>query len=138
MTYFSGMRTTLRFFAILDAGSIILLSPQIYSILSNLGSFPPGNLSRIKLILLLFVFILLFFSSAGLFLMKKFGLISYYIQFPIRLIVWVFSFGFLTFISQYFSNPLIFDWLFRIAIILEFFRLYFTGKIHLKYFKMAR
>lgn len=133
MIYYSGMKSTLRFFAVLDIGSIILLSPQIYALLSSLESIPPQNLSRIKAALLLIVFLLLFVSATGLFLRKKFGAIAYYIQFPMRLIVWVFSFGFLTFISQYFSNPLVFDWLFRLAIILEFFRLYFTVQIHRKY-----
>ena len=133
MIYYSGMKSTLRFFAVLDIGSIILLSPQIYALLSSLESIPPQNLSRIKAALLLIVFLLLFVSATGLFLLKKFGAIAYYIQFPMRLIVWVFSFGFLTFISQYFSNPLVFDWLFRLAIILEFFRLYFTVQIHRKY-----
>jgi hypothetical protein len=133
MIYYSGMKSTLRFFAVLDIGSIILLSPQIYALLSNLESIPPQNLSRIKAALLLIVFLLLFVSSTGLFMIRKFGALSYYIQFPMRLIVWVFSFGFLTFISQYFSNTLVFDWLFRMAIILEFFRLYFTVKIHRRY-----
>ena len=133
MIYYSGMKSTLRFFAVLDIGSIILLSPQIYALLSSLESIPPQNLSRIKAALLLIVFLLLFVSATGLFLRKKFGAIAYYIQFPMRLIVWVFSFGFLTFISQYFSNPQVFDWLFRLAIILEFFRLYFTVQIHRKY-----
>lgn len=133
MIYYSGMKSTLRFFAVLDIGSIILLSPQIYALLSNLESIPPQNLSRIKAALLLIVFLLLFVSATGLFLLKKFGAIAYYIQFPLRLIVWVFSFGFLTFISQYFNNPLVFDWLFRLAIVLEFFRLYYTVKIHRKY-----
>ena len=133
MIYYSGMKSTLRFFAVLDIGSVILLSPQIYALLSSLESIPPQNLSRIKAALLLIVFLLLFVSATGLFLREKFGAIAYYIQFPMRLIVWVFSFGFLTFISQYFSNPLVFDWLFRLAIILEFFRLYFTVQIHRKY-----
>ena len=133
MIYYSGMKSTLRFFAVLDIGSVILLSPQIYALLSSLESIPPQNLSRIKAALLLIVFLLLFVSATGLFLRKKFGAIAYYIQFPMRLIVWVFSFGFLTFISQYFSNPQVFDWLFRLAIILEFFRLYFTVQIHRKY-----
>ena len=133
MIYYSGMKSTLRFFAILDIGSVILLSPQIYALLSSLESIPPQNLSRIKAALLLIVFLLLFVSATGLFLQKKFGAVAYYIQFPMRLIVWVFSFGFLTFISQYFSNPLVFDWLFRLAIILEFFRFYFTVQIHRKY-----
>ncbi|MEO8795835.1 MAG: hypothetical protein ABI390_10230, partial [Daejeonella sp.] len=126
MNYFSGMKNAFRFFAFLDMGSIILLSPQIYSILTHLNELPGETVSRIKIILLLIVFLLLFISAAGLFLFKRFGAISYYIQFPIRLVVWVFSFGFLTFISEYFNNPLVFDWLFKLAIILEFFRLYYT------------
>ncbi len=129
MNYFSGMKNAFRFFALLDMGSIILISPQIYSILTHLNELPEETVSRIKIILLLIVFVLLFISAAGLSLFKRFGAIAYYIQFPIRLVVWVFSFGFLTFISEYFDNLLVFDWLFRLAIILEFFRIYFTIRI---------
>jgi hypothetical protein len=132
------MKSTLRFFAFLDLLSLILLSQQVLKILMNMQAIPQQNSSAFRVILLLIIYPLLMLSAYGLFRLKKIGLISYYIQFPIRLLVWVFSFGFLTFISEYFSNALVFDWLFRIAIILEFFRLYFTVQIHWRYFRGFR
>jgi hypothetical protein len=120
------MRYILRFFSLLDVISIALLSKQVYSILSHIHELSTETLSVIKIILILVIYPLLFASAIGLFMQKKWGSISYYIQFPLRLIVWVFSFGFLTFISEYYPNPLLFDWIFRLVIILEFFRLYFT------------
>lgn len=132
------MKNTLRFFAFLDVLSFILLSQQVFQILANLQNLPSETSSAIRIVLLLLIYPLLLVSAYGLYRIKKLGLITYYIQFPMRLLVWVFSFGFVTFISQYFSNPLVFDWLFRIAIILEFFRLYFIAQIHRRHFKGLR
>ena len=132
------MKTTLRFFAFLDMLSFILLSQQVFNILANLQSLPAETVSVIRIVLLLLIYPLLLLSAYGLFRIKKYGLIASYVQFPMRLLAWVFSFGFLTLISQYFGNPLVFDWLFRTAIILEFFRLYFTAQIHRRYFRGLR
>lgn len=132
------MKNTLRFFAFLDVLSFILLSEQVFRILANIRNLPPETLSAIRIILLLIMYPLLLVSAYFLYRIKKQGLIAYYIQFPMRLLVWVFSFGFITLTSQYFTNPLVFDWLFRIAIILEFFRLYFTVQIHRQYFRGMR
>ena len=132
------MKSTLRFFAFLDIISFILVSQQVFNILANLQNLPPESASVIRIVLLLILYPLLLVSGYGLLRNKKFGLITYYFQFPMRLMVWVFSFGFLTFISQYFSNPIVFDWLFRIAVILEFFRLYFTVQIHRRHFRGLR
>lgn len=126
---------TLRFFALLDVLSIVLVSRQVQQIVANIGLMPDAAISQIRIVSFLIVYFLLFVSATGLFFIKKTGLISYYVQFPLRLIVWVFSFGFLTFISQGFSNTLVFDWLFRIAVVLEFFRLYFTVQIHRQVFR---
>jgi len=136
--YFSRMKNTLRFFAFLDMLSFILLSEQVFRILANIRNLPPEAPSAIRIILLLLIYPLLLLSAYYLFRIKKPGLIISYIQFPIRLLVWVFSFGFITSLSAYFSSPLVFDWLFRIAIVLEFFRLYFTIQIHRRYFRGLR
>jgi hypothetical protein len=132
------MKLTLRFFALLDILSFILLSQQVFQILRNFQNIPLQGPSTLRVFVLLIIYPLLLVSAYGLFRLNKFGFISYYIQFPMRLLVWVFSFGFLTFISQYFNNPLVFDWLFRIAVILEFFRLYFTVQIHRRHFRGLR
>lgn len=132
------MKSTLRFFAFLDMLSFILVSQQVFNILANLQNLPQEGASVIRIVLLLILYPLLLVSGYGLFRNKKFALITYYFQFPMRLMVWVFSFGFLTFISQYFSNTMVFDWLFRTAVILEFFRLYFTVQIHRRHFRGLR
>lgn len=129
------MKATLRFFSILDVVSIILLSPQLYQIFTHIDQIPRETLSILKIVFTVFTFILLFISAIGLFRINKMGFISYYIQFPMRIVVWVFSFGFLTFLSQYFSNVTVFEWLFRLVFVLEFFRLFFTVQIHRKLFR---
>lgn len=128
------MKTTLRFFAFLDLISIVLLSPQLYQIITHINQIPKETLSIIKVAFTLTTFVLLFVSAIGLFRIARVGLISYYFQFPMRIVIWVFSFGFLTFLSQYFSSALVFEWLFRLVFVLEFFRLFFTVQIHRKYF----
>ena len=132
------MKSTLRFFAFLDLLSFILLTQQVFRILADLQNLPQETISVIRIVLLLLIYPLLLLSAYGLYRIKKFGLIVSYFQFPMRLLAWVFSFGFLTLISQYFGNPQVFDWLFRIAIILEFFRLYFTVQIQRRHFRGLR
>ncbi len=125
------MKTTSRFFALLDLISIVLLARQFWQILTHLDEIPDQILSQAKVILLLPLFVSLFISAIGLILFKKFGFITYYIQFPVRLIVWVFSIGFITFLPEMLSlGERWFDILFRICFIAEFFRLYFTIKLH--------
>jgi len=125
------MKNTGRFFALLDLISIFLLARQFWQILTHLNEIPDQILSQAKVILLLPLFVSLFISAIGLILFKKFGFITYYIQFPFRLIVWVFSIGFITFLPEMLSlGEKWFDILFRLCFIAEFFRLYFTIKIH--------
>lgn len=125
------MKNIGRFFALLDLISIFLLARQFWQILTHLDEIPDQILSQAKVILLLPLFVSLFISAIGLILFKKFGFITYYIQFPFRLIVWVFSIGFITFLPEMLSlGERWFDILFRICFIAEFFRLYFTIKLH--------
>jgi len=88
------MKNTARFFAILDIISIILLAKQFWEIITHLNEIPDQLVSQVKVWLTLFVFMLLFVSAIGLLLFRKFGFITYYLQFPFRLIVWIFSIGF--------------------------------------------
>ena len=127
----------LQVFGCLDVISIALLTKQIYSIGTGFSEIPDSLLSEIRIILLLLSYLLLFISATGLLTSKKYGIVAYYIHFPIRLVVWVFSFGFITLLSEYSSNPQVFDWLFRLTIVIEFFRLYFTVKIHRSSFSRA-
>ncbi len=123
------MKTTIRFFAILDMLSILLLIPQLYQAFSNISQIPGDTMALVKVSFTVLTFILLFVSASGAFWISKAALISYYVEFPMRLVVWIFSFGFLTFISQYFPGDAVFQWIFRIVFVLEFFRLFFTVQI---------
>lgn len=131
------MKSTLRFFAFLDILSFILVSQQVFNMLSNTQGWSTAS-SGIRMGVLLLMYPLLLLSAYALYRIRKLGLLVYYFQFPMRLFVWIFSFGFLTLISQYFNNPQVFDWLFRIAVVLEFFRLYFTIQIHRQHFRGLR
>jgi hypothetical protein len=127
------MRIAIRIFSILDLISIVLLTRQFWDIVTHLSEIPQEILSQAKVVLMLPLFLSLFISAIGLMLFKKFGFITYYIQFPFRLIVWIFSIGFITYLPEYLNlGERWFDILFRICFIAEFFRLYFTIKIHKK------
>lgn len=127
------MRNTIRIFALLDIISIVFLAPSFYEIITHLNQIPAEFLSQARVILTLPLFISLFISAAGLMLFKKFGFITYYLQFPFRLVVWVFSIGFITFLPEWFKlGENWFNLLFKICFIAEFFRLYFTIQIQKK------
>ena len=130
------MRLALRIFAVLDAISAVFLGLQVWQILSNIAEIPNDTLSKVKAVAMVFIFLLLFVSMYGLFAIKKRGFIAYYVQFPFRLMLWVFSLGFITLLPEAFSyyGDGWFEVLFRICIIAEFFRLYFTIQFHRKLF----
>lgn len=124
------MRSMLRAFAILDVVSIFLLAIPCWQIITNLEGIPNNVFSQIKIYLTIPLFLSLFVSAIGLFLVKRYGFITYYIQFLFRLIVWVFTIGFITYIPELFNlSDKWFDILFKICFIAEFFRLYFTIRI---------
>lgn len=125
------MRTATKFFALLDVISILLLAKQFWAIITHINEIPDQLLSQIRVVLTLPMFLSLFLSAVGLFLFKKFGFITYFIQFPFRLIVWIFSIGFITFLPEILNlGERWFDILFKICFIAEFFRLYFTIQIY--------
>lgn len=125
------MRLTVRVFALFDIISIALLTQPFWQIITHLNEIPEETLSQVRVVLTLPMFLILFLSAAGLVLYKKFVLIAYYIQFPIRLVIWVFSIGFITLLPELFNlRELWFDIFFKLCFIAEFFRLYFTIKIH--------
>ncbi|MDN3587446.1 hypothetical protein QWY86_12245 [Pedobacter aquatilis] len=125
------MRLTVRIFALLDIISICLLAQPFWQIITHFNEIPEETLSQIRVILTLPMFLLLFVSAIGLTMYRKFGFIAYYIQFPIRLVIWVFSIGFVTLLPELLNlKELWFDVFFKLCFIAEFFRLYFTIKIH--------
>lgn len=125
------MRLTVRIFALLDIISIALLAQPFWQIITHFKEIPEETLSQVRVILTLPMFLLLFVSAAGLIFYKRFVLIAYYIQFPIRLVIWVFSIGFITLLPELLNlKELWFDVFFKLCFIAEFFRLYFTIKAH--------
>ena len=125
----------LRIFALLDIISIFLLTPQVYRMANDLDSIPSGALPVLKIAFTAFTYLLLFVSASAIYKPSRAAVISYYVQFPFRLVVWIFSFGFLTYLGQFSSNELLFEWLFRIAFMLEFFRIFFTVQTHKREFR---
>jgi hypothetical protein len=133
------MRLLLRIFALLDLVSIIFMAPQIWAIINHFNTVPKETLSVIKVVLTPLIFLSLFASAAGLFTWKKYGLVTYYVQFPFRLVLWVFSIGFITFLPELFHREnQWFGLLFRICIVAEFFRLYYTVLVYRRYFSAIK
>lgn len=129
------MRILPRIFSALDFLSIILMLKPVFGLMANLQLVPDNLLSQARVWLTFPLFFSLFVSAIGLMLFKKFGFVSYYMQFPFRLILWIFSIGFITLVPEWLNlSEGWFNALFRICIVAEFFRLYFTVKIQRKYF----
>jgi len=130
------MRILLKIFALLDVISILFMSPQIWAAVFHYDEIPQQPLSIAKVIFTILIFLSLFISAIGLFKQKKYGLVTYYIQFPFRLVLWVFSIGFITFLPELFhQGDQWFSLLFRICMIAEFFRCYYTIQAHRTYFR---
>jgi hypothetical protein len=130
------MRTLLKIFALLDVISIVFMAPQIWAALVHYNEIPDQLLSILKVVFTLLIFLSLFITVIGLFRFKKYGLIAYYLQFPLRLVLWVFSIGFITFLPELFhQGDQWFSALFRICMVAEFFRCYYTIQAHRTYFR---
>jgi len=130
------MRTLLKIFALLDVISIVFMTPQIWAAVIHYNEIPDQALSVIKVVFTLLIFLSLFLSAIGLFRFKKYGLITYYFQFPFRLVLWVFSIGFITFLPELsHQGDQWFSILFRICMVAEFFRCYYTIQAHRSFFR---
>ncbi len=125
------MRYTLRSFVLLDVISLLFLAMQIWAIATH--EFPEQLSQKLHHILMFPMFILVMMAAIELFLEKKFGFILYYIQFPFRLYLWVFSVGFITLIPEALAifDDTLFDILFKACFVAEVIRLYLTIRIHL-------
>ncbi len=130
------MRFLLKTFAVLDVISILLMVPQIWMFINHFGAIDLNTTSVLKIVLTTLIFLSLFISAWGQFLFKKYGIIAYYVQFPFRLILYVFSIGFITFLPELLHQEnQWFGILFRVCVIAEFFRMYYTVQIHRAYFR---
>jgi len=129
------MRLTLRSFAVLDVLSLLFLGAQVWEMAMHYHELPNQLSERIQALLMFPMFILVVTGAIGLFLIKKFGFILYYIQFPFRLYLYVFSLGFITLLPEALSiyEDKWFDALLKVCFMAEFIRLYLTIKIQRKF-----
>lgn len=129
------MRLTLRSFAVLDVLSLLFLGTQVWEMAMHYHELPNQLSERIQALLMFPMFILVVTGAIGLFLIKKFGFILYYIQFPFRLYLYVFSLGFITLLPEALSiyEDKWFDALLKVCFMAEFIRLYLTIKIQRKF-----
>lgn len=125
------MRTFLRAFAFLDLISLVFMSMQLWAILKNYSNFSLLS-EKVQGVLMFPMFILVLTGAYGLFFIKKFGFVSYYIQFPFRLYLWVFTLGFITLFPEALGNydDKWFSILFKACFVGEFIRLFLTVKFH--------
>lgn len=125
------MRILLRVFVVLDVLSLIFMAMQLWDIGNNFSKFTVPS-EKIQAILMFPLFALILIGAVGLFLRKKYGYISYYIQFPFRLYLWVLSLGFITLLPEAFENydDKWFPILLKVCYVGEFIRLYLTIRAH--------
>jgi hypothetical protein len=125
------MRILLRAFAFLDLISLVFMSMQLWAIFKNYNNFILPS-EKVQGALMFPMFILVLVGAYGLFFVKKIGFISYYIQFPFRLYLWVFTLGFITLFPEALGNydDKWFSILFKVCFAGEFIRLFLTVRSH--------
>jgi len=127
------MRFLLRSFALLDLVSLVFLGMQLWEIAPRFNEITKQS-DKVEASLMFPMFLLIVIGAAGLLLTKKFGFILYYIQFPFRLYLWIFSVGFITLLPEAFESydDRWFEGLLKVCFTIEFIRLYLTIRMHFK------
>lgn len=127
------MRLLLRSLAILDAISLVFLGMQLWHIAQRYQEITQQS-EKLSATLMFPIFLLILVGAVGLWQVKKFGFILYYIQFPFRLYLWVFTLGFITLLPEALESfeDYWFDILLKVCMVGEFIRLYLTVSAHLK------
>ena len=127
------MRLLLRSFALLDLVSLVFLGMQLWQISHHFNEILLQS-EKFKAILMFPMFLLVLAGAIGLWLCKKFGYVLYYIQFPFRLYLWIFTLGFITLLPEALESfeDYWFDILLKVCMVGEFIRLYLTVRAHLK------
>lgn len=125
------MRILFRAFAFLDFISLVFMSMQLWAILKNYNHLALLS-EKVQGVLMFPMFVLVLIGAYGLFFIKKIGFISYYIQFPFRLYLWVFTLGFITLFPEALGNydDKWFSILFKVCFAGEFIRLFLTIRFH--------
>lgn len=126
------MRILLRSFAFLDFIALFLMGMQLWAILHHFNETVKLS-EKISSVLMFPMFLLLAAGVVGLWFFKKMGFIIYYIQFPFRLYLWVFTIGFIALLPEAFGRfeDYWFNLTLKICIVAEFIRLYLTIKMQL-------
>jgi len=127
------MRSLLRSFVFLDLISLVFMSMQLLQIVTHFNEISKLS-EKLAAVVMFPMFVLMIVGAIGLFFAKKVGFILYYVQFPLRLFLWVFSVGFITLLPEAF-NQFGDEWfpiLLKLCFVFEFLRLYLTIKIQLK------
>lgn len=125
----------LRSFVLLDSVSVVFMTMQLWQISLHFNELSKPS-EKLAASLMFPMFALVVVGGVGLFLAKKYGFILYYIQFPFRLFLWVFSLGFITLLPEAF-NQFGDEWLpilLKVCIVFEFVRLFLTIKVQLHLF----
>ena len=125
------MRILFRAFAFLDLISLVFMAMQLWVVIRKFSEFTLMS-DKVQGVLMFPMFILVLVGAYGLFSLKKIGFISYYIQFPFRLYLWVFTLGFITWLPEALGDygdvwPSI---LFKVCFVAEFIRLFLTVRTH--------
>ena len=129
------MQWILRFFAILDIVCLFLMGEQAYQqFLSFLSDDPLTSLEFFSRTLFLLAWLSLVFSAIFLAIPRKDGIIIYYCQIMFRMMFFIFSFGFISLITYLTETQLVLQFLMPLIIFGELLRLFFTYRIHKKYF----
>jgi hypothetical protein len=125
------MRNLLRAFAFLDVISLVFMSMQLWAIFKNYEKFSLMS-EKVQSVLMFPMFVFVLVGAYGLFFFKKVGFLSYYIQFPFRLYLWVFTLGFITLFPEALGNydDKWFSILFKVCFAAEFIRLFLTVRAH--------
>ncbi len=131
------MRLLFRSFVLLDCVSLVLMSMQLWNTAIDFDKLPDQLSVKVQAVLMFPMFVLVLIAAIGQFQLKKFGFILYYIQFPFRLYLWVFTLGFITLVPMalgMYNDDAWFDPMLKICFMAEFIRLYLTvkGQINLK------
>ncbi|RZL34898.1 MAG: hypothetical protein EOP00_30780 [Pedobacter sp.] len=126
------MRILLRAFVLLDVLSLVFMAMQLWAIVKQYSAMTLLS-DKVQSVLMFPMFVMLVIGIVGLFKLKKYGFVSYYIQFPFRLYLWVFTIGFITLLPEALSvyDDKWFPILLKICIAAEFVRLYLTIKAQL-------
>jgi hypothetical protein len=123
----NNMRALFRVFAFLDLIALILMGMQLVYIATHFEEKVLLS-QKVEAILMFPMFVLVLIGAFGLIYPKKYAFILYYIQFPFRMYLSVFTLGFITLLPEAFEiyDDKWFEVLLKVCFVGEVVRLYLT------------